>query len=356
MRLRWIAACGAAEAIGMTASAAAARASDGLPAGLALAAVVAGGLVEGTALGLAQSTVLGARLGPARRRAWTLVTVLVAGLGWAAGSAPATLRGGSDNGSPALGLVILGAAGLGLVMGALLGLAQGAVLRGRVRHPWRWVSANALGWAVAMPVIFAGATTAGASWPFLAVVGYGALTGALAGAGLGAVTGLWLDALDGPPLRHRLVLRYLLTRRPAAGDGLTALAVTGTHSRRTFRFPVMCAPLGRSSFVVLPGHPTRKTWWHQLGDQPMVSYLDAGVWLSARARVVDHGSLEWSVARSAYVARWRRARIDDGPLVILDLRPAAVPDLIVEPTRPCAQDQGPAAPGPRAVEVAAVPS
>lgn len=205
MNRRWLAACAGAEAIGMAAAAAAARTAEGLPAGLGFAIVVSAGLVEGTALGVAQSTVLATRLGPARRRAWVLVTVLLAGVGWAAGSAPATVGSESQGQSPALGLIVLGAAGIGLVMGALLGLAQGAVLRQRVRHPWRWVPANALGWAVAMAVIFAGASTAGASWPLLGVVGYGALTGALAGAGLAAVTGVWLEVLDGRDPRRRVL-------------------------------------------------------------------------------------------------------------------------------------------------------
>lgn len=325
----------------MAASAAAARTADGMPAVTGLAVLVAGGLIEGTALGVAQSTVLASRLGAARRRAWVLVTVLVAGVGWAAGSAPATL-GGSDGASPPLGLIVLGAAGLGLGMGALLGLAQAAVLRRQVRHPWRWVPANALGWAVAMAVIFTGASTAGASWPLVAVVGYGALTGAIAGAGLGAVTGLWLEVLDGPPLRHRLVLSYLVARRAPAVVGYTALAVTGARSGQVFRFPVMCAPLGPSSMVVLPGRPDRKTWWQQLGDESEVAFLDAGVWVPAQARVVRHGSVEWSAARDAYIARWRRVQVDGGPLVTVD--------------RCEIKDQSPLMPGPDAVGLGAVPS
>jgi hypothetical protein len=163
--------------------------------------------------------VLAARLGPGRRRGWLVVTVLVAGIGWAAGSAPATVRDAPGGAAPALSLVVLGAAALGLVMGAVLGLAQGAVLRGRVRHPWRWVTASALGWSLAMAVIFVGATTAGPSWSWPALVAYGAVTGALDGAAMGAVTGVWLDALDGPPLRHRLVLRYLVARHAPAAAG-----------------------------------------------------------------------------------------------------------------------------------------
>jgi hypothetical protein len=201
---RWLLACAVAETIGMGASAGAARVAQSMSPGPGVAVVVAGGIIEGTALGVAQGAVLRERLGP-RHRTWVLVTVLVAGLGWALGSAPAAVSGDESGTAPPLGLVVLGAAGLGLVMGALLGAAQAAVLRDRVRHPWRWVTANALGWTVAMAVIFTGATTAGADWAWPVVVGYGALTGGLAGAALGLVTGAWLPALDGRSLRHRLV-------------------------------------------------------------------------------------------------------------------------------------------------------
>ena len=349
MNLRWVVACAAAEAVGMTAAAGAARGADGLAPLAGFLVVVAGGLVEGTALGLAQSTVLSTRLGRTGRRAWVAVTVLVAGLGWAAGSAPATLAADAGGPAPSLGIVMLGGAALGLAMGALLGGAQATVLRHRVRHPWRWVTANALAWPIAMAVIFAGATTAGPAWSWPVVAGYGALTGAIAGAGLGLVSGSWLAALDGPPLRHRLVLASLAFRRRPARAGWTGLTVTGVRSGRSFSFPVMAAPLRNSSLVVLPGHSQRKTWWRQLdtgnGTGTTIRLLDAGRWVPASARLLDHGDLEWSVARAAYVARWPRARVDAGPLVVVDLTPA-------EPDEGDEGDESPFTVGPDAVEAA----
>jgi MFS family permease len=337
---RWVLACAAAETVGMAAAAGATRLADGLDPLIALGVVVAAGLVEGTALGVLQAAALRDLLDRRRRRAWALVTVVVAGLGWAAGSAPATLAGDSGGAtSPPWAVILLGAAALGLAMGALLGAAQATALRGAVRHPWRWVTASAAGWTVTMTVIFVGASSAGATWSWSVLVAYGALTGAVGGAALGLVTGLWLVPLDGPPLRHRLVLRGVAARHGHAADGMTALTVTGATTGRSFRFPVMCAPLGRSSLVVLPGHPERKSWWHQLDRRPYVEVLDAGDWVPARARVIEHGSVEWSVARSAYVARWRHARISDGPLVVVDLRPALV----------VSKDQRPVEAGPAAV-------
>jgi len=160
--------------------------------------VVAGGLVEGTALGILQAAAL-VRLVPALdRRRWLGVTVVVAGLGWAAASAPAALAPTSPvtAGEPSLRLVLLGAAGLGLVMGALLGTGQASAFRHHVRHPSRWVAASAAGWPPAMAVIFLGATRPDAGWSVPAVLVLGAVTGIVAGAVLGAVSGWFLPSLD----------------------------------------------------------------------------------------------------------------------------------------------------------------
>lgn len=179
-----------AETIGMTAAAAAARGADAIThAVVALAVVVAGGLVEGTALGLAQWGVLSSRLPGLRRGAYVGATVLVAGLGWAAASAPAVLSSDDSGASPPLALVLLGAAGIGLVMGPVLGGAQALALRRAARAPSRWVLVNALAWPPTMVVIFLGATAPSESWSTASVVVLGAVTGAAAGAVLGLVTG-----------------------------------------------------------------------------------------------------------------------------------------------------------------------
>jgi hypothetical protein len=102
----------------------------------------------------------------------------------------------------------------------------------------------------------------------------------------------------------------------------------------------MTAPLGRTSLVILPGHADRKTWWRNLDPHAQVGVLDEGSWGIARARLLRPGSLDFSVARSAYVARWPRVRVGAGPLVVLDLRLAHVSG---------PQDQGPAGAGPAAV-------
>jgi hypothetical protein len=200
---RWTALCAAAETLGMTAAAGAAKASQaivgeqstGPETAAALSLVVAGGLVEGVALGTAQASGLARVLPGLDRRRWVLVTVVVAGVGWAAASAPAALRAGDDGTEPRLALVLAGAAALGAGMGAALGAAQALVLRGQVPRPGRWVGANAVAWAPAMAVIFLGATTPSSDWSVTSVLGLGAVTGAAAGTVLGLVTGRFLPSL-----------------------------------------------------------------------------------------------------------------------------------------------------------------
>ncbi len=210
-RGRWIVLCTSAEAIGMTAAATAAKVAHSLvrePSGtgqrwLGLMLVVAGGLVEGVALGGLQAAGLRRLLPGLDRHRWVLLTTAVAGLGWAVASAPAALSGNESDSaaSPPALLMLSGAAALGATMGAVLGAAQASALRGLVSRPARWTTANVAAWAPAMVVIFAGAGAPAADWRVAAVAGLGTLTGAMAGAVLGLVTGLFLPALAGRPAR-----------------------------------------------------------------------------------------------------------------------------------------------------------
>ena len=158
----------------------------------AVGAVVAAGLVEGVALGSAQAAVLARLLPRFRRRRYLLVTVLAAGLGWAGGSLPEVLTDDVNAAPPPVALVVLGGAGIGLVAGTVLGVAQAFGVRGAVTDPGRWVLANVLAWPGAMALIFAGAGLPAEGWPVWAVLATGAVSGVTAGAALGAVTGRFL--------------------------------------------------------------------------------------------------------------------------------------------------------------------
>jgi len=85
-------------------------------------------------------------------------------------------------------LVLVGAWALGVALGAVLGAVQATQLRGLVRLPRRWVFANAAAWAPAMAIIV-GATTPGRNWNGPAVSIVGAVTGLVARAVLGLITG-----------------------------------------------------------------------------------------------------------------------------------------------------------------------
>lgn len=201
----WVCACVLAEGIGMTAAAIAAVLLRELEVGdpIELSIVVAGGVVEGAALGVLQARALGAAAGPGRRRAWAAITVLVAGLAWAGAAVTTRQEGGAV---PPTLLLVLGAAGLGGLTGALLGAAQAPVLRGLVVRHRRWVLVSALAWSPTMVVIFAGASLPAEHWPPVAVLLTGPPTGVLAGAVLGVLTirltrlvGIWPSAIRTEP-------------------------------------------------------------------------------------------------------------------------------------------------------------
>jgi hypothetical protein len=321
---RWTALCATAEAIGMTAAATAAKVSQALVgepgsgrgAAVALSLVVAGGLVEGVALGALQATGLRRMLPGLDRRRWLLVTTTVAGLGWAAASAPAVLSGADDGTVPPLLLVLGAAIALGAVMGALLGAVQATGLRGQVRHPWRWVSANAAAWAPAMAVIFLGATSPHADWSGPTVAALGTLTGLGAGAVLGLVSGWFLPTLDGPSAHNRFVLGLLGSRAHGSLDGsLVALRIRGVVTGRTFELPVQSAAF-EHGVVVVPGRPETKRWWRNLVEPAAVDVLQCGRWQHGDAVLLRPGDAGYDSAIAAYRRRWPRVRLPESSPVV----------------------------------------
>jgi hypothetical protein len=319
LRRRWLRACVAAEAIGMTAASSAAVVADRLGSAAALTVVVVGGLVEGAALGWLQGGVLAQAFPALSRRLFGVATVAVAGLGWAAASAPAAFADDGTTDAPPLLAILVMAAVLGVVMGSALGAAQAITLRGAVAHPWRWIGASAAGWTPTMAVIFVGATAPDASWPVSAIVGTGVLTGVAAGAVLGLVTGWFLPSLTGTSPSGRLVL-HLLTASRGRGIGrtLVGLEVAGRRSGRRMRFPVQYAVNG-DRLVVVPGHPVRKTWWRNIGrSETQVDVLYQGALVPTTARLVVRGDPDYVPARLAYRRRWpRRALPDTQPIIVV---------------------------------------
>ncbi|GAA3832527.1 hypothetical protein [Nocardioides panacisoli] len=322
---QWIALCAAAEAVGMSAAAAASCVSNaavGDPTNVrrtiaTVAIIVAGGLVEGTALGLAQASGLRSWRPRLRTTAYVLVTVAVAGVGWAAGSLPAALSGpGSDDSAgPALWLVLPGAAALGATMGALLGAGQALALRRQLPHPWRWVGLNAVAWMPVMALMFLGASVPGSDWPTAAVVGDGTVTGLVAGAALGAVLGWALPSLDGVAPHNRVLLALLGTRRTPFSGALLGLRVRGVTSGRAIELPVMYAA-DDDGLVVLPGRPESKRWWRNLRTAAPVAVLRDGRWTAGEGVVLRDADDGYARALESYRRRWPRTKVPDGaPLV-----------------------------------------
>jgi hypothetical protein len=229
----WIGANAAAEAIGLgTTLLIAWRLAPALDRLSGVASTIAAGvlaigfgtLLEGVVVGVAQESVLRQRL-RLRRGSWTMATAGGAALAWVLGMIPSTVMALTSAGSgsqppaePSAAVQMLLAAGLGLVAGPILGIAQWTVLRRFVAHAGRWLWANALAWAVGMPLIFAGMDAVPwAAHP--AVV-------ALSVYGICATVGATVGAIHGRILVHALAgdLSAPATRRPhSSAPGISGL-------------------------------------------------------------------------------------------------------------------------------------
>ena len=152
------------------------------------------GSFEGLVVGLAQARILRQRLPDLR--GWVRATVIGAVVAWALGMAPSTIMSINPTAATELAppfsesLVLLLAAGLGLIAGPLLAFFQWLCLHRYVPHraAW-WLPANAVAWMLGMPIIFLGAHlgSLGVNPIFIALgtgmslLGAGAVVGALHG-------------------------------------------------------------------------------------------------------------------------------------------------------------------------------
>jgi MFS family permease len=209
---RWVLACTAGELIGFgAAGAVAAFAFGAIPdpttiplAVLLILACVAAGVVEGATLGLFQWLAMRRAFPSLRARAWASVTALAGATGWFLGALPATLvslSGASQSAEanpgwdPGMVATVLVSSILGLVLGGMFGVFQWIVLRKHAANAGRWIFANALGWALALPWSFvAGGSISSASGPAL-VWGIAALAGVMMGLTVALVTGFFLRRL-----------------------------------------------------------------------------------------------------------------------------------------------------------------
>lgn len=169
---------------------------------LSFAFAVLSGTVEATVVGLAQWWAMHPWFPGVSRFAWWRGTLIGALIAYVLGYLPSTVMSmGEATGQsaqmeePAQWVVLLLAAGMGAVGGAVLSFAQWLEMRGKVEGAGIWIPANMLAWAAGMPVIFWGVDLAfkvAASWQS-ALVMAGSLVAA--GAVVGAVHGAFLGRL-----------------------------------------------------------------------------------------------------------------------------------------------------------------
>jgi flavodoxin len=128
-------------------------------------AIGAGTALEGVLVGYAQARALRPSLRAVSSGGWIVATALGAGAAWTLGMLPSTamalvrVPAEAVESPPAWlegpGQYLL-AAGMGMVLGPVLAFPQALVLRRHTRRWAAWIPANALAWALGMPVVFAG--------------------------------------------------------------------------------------------------------------------------------------------------------------------------------------------------------
>ncbi len=173
------------------------------------------GAVEGLVLGLAQWLAVHPYFRALARNAWVKATILGAVIAWGLGMIPNTFFSLQETATVASPMPMsdtlkyLMAAAMGFGLGLVLGIPQWIVLRRYINRAVWWVSANAVAWAIGMPIVFfgAGAVPEQASgWLLVLLI---LLTLLIAGAVVGAVHGCALVWL----LHHNPIERAAAHRR-----------------------------------------------------------------------------------------------------------------------------------------------
>jgi len=166
------------------------------------AVAVLSGAVEATVVGLAQWWAMHPWFPSIEKFAWWRGTLIGALVAYVLGYLPSTLMSlgeatasGAPVAEPPQWAVLLLAAGMGAVGGAVLSFAQWLAMRGKIQRAGLWIPANMLAWLFGMPVIFWGIDVAfkmAAVWQAVLVM---AGTLFAAGAVVGAVHGRFLIRL-----------------------------------------------------------------------------------------------------------------------------------------------------------------
>lgn len=170
---------------------------------LAFAIAVLSGTIEAAIVGLAQWWAMHPWFPVISCRRWFVGTLGGALTAYLLGYLPSTLMDLSQATSteqapmaePPQWLVLLLAAGLGAVAGAVLSFAQWLVMRGKVQGAKIWIPANMLAWLVGMPLIFWGIDIANRGQPLWQSLGIMATVLLITGAVVSAIHGAFLVRL-----------------------------------------------------------------------------------------------------------------------------------------------------------------
>lgn len=170
---------------------------------LSFAFAVTSGAVEATIVGLAQWWAMRLSFPGIGRFAWWRGTLIGALIAYVLGYLPSTLislgeataQNSTSVAEPPQWIILLLAAGLGAVGGAVLSFPQWLVMKGKAKRAGLWIPANMLAWLFGMPVIFWGIDLAfkqAEIWQSMLVM---AGTLLVAGAIVGAIHGRFLVSL-----------------------------------------------------------------------------------------------------------------------------------------------------------------
>jgi hypothetical protein len=172
---------------------------------LAFAVAVLSGSIEAVIVGMLQWRALHPWFPAISRRRWFLGTLGGALTAYVLGYLPSTLMdlgqaaestaSQAPMAEPPQWLVLLLAAGLGAVAGAVLSFAQWLAMRKVVQGAKIWIPANMLAWLVGMPLVFLGIDLVQRVEPLWQVLGIMAAVLLLTGAVVGAIHGAFLVRL-----------------------------------------------------------------------------------------------------------------------------------------------------------------
>ena len=186
--IRWVAFVAAAEALGFAFPAVAGATTASAASSVAVPALLAAGLIEGTFLGVGQAIVLRRAKPDVSPRQWVLATAVGALFAYVLGLLPSSLGGDWSR-----SVTIAGAIVLGILILATIGGMQWLVLRRHVRRAYRWILITAGAWLLGLGVFLGFSTPLWQEGQSLTItIGIGVLGGLLMAGVTAWVTGVGL--------------------------------------------------------------------------------------------------------------------------------------------------------------------